>query len=152
MTQVYDILEGVRDKLRANPNVFEVTSGDISKIDLNKTTNFPLAHLDMPNVSFVGNTIQFNLSILCLDVVDYNKKEVSSDVFNGNNNLADVLNSQLAVISDIVESVRRGSLYDDEIQIVGEPTADKIVDEYENMLAGWGLTITLSIPNRFSIC
>lgn len=152
MTQVYDVLEGIKDKLRANPNVFTVSFGDISKLNLNKTDIFPVAHLDIANATFSGNMIQFSIAILALDVVDVNKDAVGSDVFDGNTNLNDILNSQLGVISEIIESLRRGSLFDGQIRLVGEPVADKIVDEYENQLAGWGLTLNLEIPNSFSIC
>ena len=47
MTQVYDIVDKLKDRLRTNPNVFTVTYGDISEVDLNKTTIFPLSHLNI---------------------------------------------------------------------------------------------------------
>jgi hypothetical protein len=53
MTQVYDILESLKDKLEANPNVFTVRFGDLDEIDLNKTEIYPLAHLDIaPKCNF----------------------------------------------------------------------------------------------------
>ena len=39
MTQVYDILDKIKDRLQANPNVFSVTYGDLTEVDLNKTTD-----------------------------------------------------------------------------------------------------------------
>lgn len=152
MTQVYDLLEQIKDKLRANPNVFTVRFGDVSKIDLNKTEIFPISNLDISTAVFVDNMIEFSIGLLALDVIDVNKNAIASDSFNSNDNLQDILNTQLSVVSEIIESVRRGSLYDSQIQLVGNPTADKIEDEYTNKLAGWGLTITIRIPNNFSIC
>ena len=98
-----------------NPNVFSVTFGDISEVDLNKTTIFPLSHLTITNVTFERSIINFNIALLCLDVVDYNKSNYKADnvsnddIFNGNNNLQDIYNTQLQVVNDIVQSVRRGS-------------------------------------------
>ena len=152
MTQVYDILDKVRDRLRDNPNVFTVTFGDISQVDLNKTTIFPLSHLTITNVTFERSVINFTIALLCLDIVDYNKEKYDDDVFYGNTNLQDVYNTQLQVVNDIVQSVRRGSLFDSKIQIIGEPSATPFQDRYENELAGWGIEINVSMINDISIC
>ena len=152
MTQVYDILDKVRDRLRDNPNVFTVTFGDISEVDLNKTTIFPLSHLTITNVTFERSVINFTIRILCLDIVDYNKEKYDDDMFYGNTNLQDIYNTQLQVVNDVVQSVRRGSLFDSKIQIIGEPSATPFQDRYENELAGWGIEIQVSMINDISIC
>ncbi len=152
MTQVYDILDKVRDRLRDNPNVFTVTFGDISEVDLNKTTIFPLSHLTITNVTFERSVINFTIALMCIDIVDYNKEKYDDDVFYGNTNLQDVYNTQLQVVNDVVQSVRRGSLFDSKIQIIGEPSATPFQDKYENELAGWGIEIQVSMINDISIC
>jgi len=152
MTQVYDILDKVRDRLRDNPNVFTVTFGDITEVDLNKTTIFPLSHLTITNVTFERSVINFTIALMCIDIVDYNKEKYDDDVFYGNTNLQDVYNTQLQVVNDVVQSVRRGSLFDSKIQIIGEPSATPFQDRYENELAGWGIEIQVSMINDISIC
>jgi hypothetical protein len=153
MTQVYDILDKLRDKLMDNPNVFSVKFGDLDEIDLDKTEMYPLAHLDIaPNITFVDNVIEFSISLMVLDIVDITKKDDKTKPFYGNDNLVDVLNTQLGVVSDIVTSLQRGSLFDNQVQLVNEPTVEKLVDKYENMLAGWGASFTIRVPNTFSIC
>ena len=152
MTQVYDILDKIRDRLRDNPNVFTVTFGDITEIDLNKTTIFPLSHLTITNVVFQRSVINFTIRMMALDVVDYNKENYSDDMFYGNNNIQDVYNTQLQVVNDIVQSVRRGDLFDNKIQLLADPTATPFKDRYENELAGWGIELNLSMINDISIC
>ena len=152
MTQVYDILDKIKDRLRNNPNVFSVTFGDISEVDLNKTTMFPLSHLTITNVTFERSVVNFTIALLCLDIVDYNKEKYDGDSFYGNNNIQDVYNTQLQVVNDIVQSVRRGSLFDSKIQLTGEPSAIPFKDRYENELAGWGIEINVSMINDISIC
>ena len=152
MTQVYDILNKIKDRLRDNPNVFTVTFGDITQVDLNKTTIFPLSHLTITNVTFDRSVINFTVNLICVDVVDYNKENYSDDIFYGNDNLQDVYNTQLQVVNDIVQSVRRGSLFDDKIQLLENPSATPFKDRYENELAGWGIELNLSMINDISIC
>jgi len=152
MTQVYDLLDKLKDLLRANPNVFTVTFGDISEVDLNKTTMFPLSHVNISNVVFENNVINFTVQLLCLDIVDYNKKGAVDDIFYGNNNLQDVYNTQLQVVADVVEAFKRGSLYSERLQLLANPSAQPFKDRFENELAGWGVNFDVSLPNETSIC
>ena len=50
MKHVYDILDVLRDELRSHPAVNTVSYGDITDLDLDKTTMFPLSHLLIDNV------------------------------------------------------------------------------------------------------
>lgn len=152
MTQVYDLLDNLKDLLRENPNVFTVTFGDISEVDLNKTTMFPLSHVNISNVVFNNNVINFTIQLLCLDVVDYNKEIAVDDIFYGNDNLQDVYNTQLQVVADVVEAFKRGSLYSERLQLLANPSAEPFKDRFENELAGWGANFEVSLPNETSIC
>ncbi len=152
MTQVYNIVDKLKDRLRTNPNVFTVTYGDITEVDLNKTTIFPLTHLNITNVVFNGSVMNFTLQILSLDIVDYNKDAPTKDVINGNDNLQDVYNSQLQVINDVIEQLRRGDMFSERLQLLEAPSAEPFKDRFENELAGWGVNITISMPNEISIC
>tara|TARA_B110000977_G_C10893989_1_gene422564 strand:+ start:84 stop:542 length:459 start_codon:yes stop_codon:yes gene_type:complete len=152
MRQVYDIVDKLKDRLRTNPNVFTVTYGDLSEVDLNKTTIFPLSHLNITNVVFDGPVINFTIQLLALDVVDYNKDSPTKDVINGNDNLQDVYNSQLQVVNDVIEQLRRGDLFTQKLQLLDAPSATPFKDRFENELAGWGVNIIISMPNEISIC
>ena len=50
MTQVYDLLDKLKDELRANNHVNTVSFGDITQINLDKTDIFPITHLNISNV------------------------------------------------------------------------------------------------------
>ena len=53
MIAVYETLDKIKDNLRSNPSIQTVTFGDLMEVDLAKTTIFPLAHVQMGNVSFI---------------------------------------------------------------------------------------------------
>ncbi len=152
MTQVYEVLDTLKDFLRDSSEVDTVTSGDISKVDLNKTTIFPLAHIDLNKATYRGSVIEFQVSFLFLDIVDENKAIETVDSFYGNDNLQDVHNTQLTVVTSLIESLRRGELFNDLFQLIDEPVADIIVDRFENTLAGWGLVLNIQIPNTGTVC
>jgi len=152
MTQFYDILDKIKDRLRTNPNVFSVTYGDITKVDLDKTTIFPLSHLNISNAIIGEHTVSFTLQLLCVDIVDYNKDSNPDDEFYGNDNMQDILNTQLQVVNDVIAQLRRGTLFTDRLQVLGEVTVQPFMDRFENELAGWGADIVIEMPNDISIC
>ena len=73
MTQVYDLLDNLRDRVRANNITNTVSYGDIMEVDLTKTTIYPLTHFILGDVTFSDHIITANINILALDVVDENK-------------------------------------------------------------------------------
>lgn len=154
MKEIYDLLDKIKDRLRANNITNTVTFGDILEVDLTKTTIYPLSHLTIGNVVFADHIMTADISVLSMDIVDVNKNESTYDSFYGNDNLQDVLNTQLAVVNDLQSHLRRGNLFDDnDLKIVGDVTAEPFQDRFENQLAGWGVTFSIEMPNdNFDTC
>lgn len=154
MTTIYDIIEKVKTNLRANPIVNTVTFGDISQVDLNKTTMFPLSHFLLGNAQMTEHTIRLTLSFLFIDVVDYSKEFNSNDEGNrqDDTNLVDVYNTQLQIANELISEFRRGDLYREGFQIAGEPICEPFKDRFENELAGWSVDLTLDVANNISVC
>ena len=152
MIEFYNLLDNIKDHLRTNPNVTTVTFGDIMDVDLNKTTMFPLSHMMVSDVAFSDHIITATLDLLFLDIVDDNREE-STDSFLSNNNLQDILNTQLAVGNVLQSSLRRGDLFTNKLQVLTNVTARPFYDRFENQLAGWAFTISIQLPNtNVSIC
>ncbi len=151
MKGFYQVTEIIKDALLSDVNVNTVTTGDITRIDLGKQTMFPLSHLIVNSVSNEDNILRFNLSVLSMDVVNISKEEVV-DIFIGNNNEQDILNTQLAVLNKLVQVLRGGTLYQDLYQLDGTPSFEPFYDRFENEVAGWALSFDVLIPNDIDIC
>lgn len=152
MKQFYEVLEKVKDSVSNNGITNSVTSGDLTEIDLDKTTMFPLCHIIVGDVSFEERIITFDLRVMFLDIVDVQKSLTGDDIFYGNDNLQDVLNTQLQCANLLQSQIRRGNLKDD-FQIQTTPTASILRQNFENDLAGWGLEMSLSMfNNELSVC
>ena len=152
MKHVYDILDVLRDELRSHPAVNTVSYGDITDLDLDKTTMFPLSHLLIDSASYGGNTITFRIKVLCADIVDYNKSPSDFDEFYGNDNLHDVMNTQFQVINSLITKLMRGDLFKSNYQVTSTPSAEPFKESYGNVLAGWSTVIQIEIPNGVSVC
>jgi hypothetical protein len=147
----YLLTDKIKEELQSDENVNTVTYGDITQVDLDKQTIFPLSHMIVNGVSSGENTLTFNISILAMDVVDFSKDEVS-DTFVGNNNEQDVFNTQLAVLNKVIQKLRIGSLYREMYQVVGDVSIEPFRDRFENELAGWTATFDIVIQNDIDVC
>ena len=147
----YLLTQAIKDALLGDINVNTVTEGDLFDIDLSKQSIFPLSHLIINSVTAQESVLRFNISILSMDIVD-ESKEATTDIFIGNNNEQDVLNTQLAVLNKLVQVLRRGDLYNDKYQLDGDASLEPFVDRFENKVAGWTATLDVLVNNDIEIC
>ena len=146
----YLLTETIEQQLLSDVNVNTVTTGDIYDIDL-KMSIFPLSHIIINNVISKESVLTFNISVLSMDVVDESKKE-ASDIFRGNNNEQDILNTQLQVVNKLVKVLRKGDLYNDQFQLDGDANCEPFYDRFDNKVAGWTATFNVFVNNDITIC
>lgn len=147
----YLLTETIKDQLLGDVNVNTVTTGDIYDIDLSKQSIFPLSHIIINNVTTQEQVLTFNISVLAMDIVD-ESKEATTDLFRGNNNEQDILNTQLAVLNKLVMVLRKGTLYNDQYQLDGDATLEPFYERFDNRLAGWSATFDVFVKNDIDIC
>ena len=146
----YEITQAIKDQLKEDIFVNTVTIGDIFKVDLNKQTIFPLSHIIINSATYNGPTWNYNISILCMDIVD-ESKSLTTDIFLGNDNEQDVLNTQLMVVNRFLEVLRRGKFGDD-YELINTPSVEFFTERFENKIAGITLTFDIVIANEVTKC
>ena len=151
MKGFYNLTDKLKDALIAEPFVNTVTFGSLDDVDLNKQTTFPLSHIIVNNTTVGTKTLTFNVTILSMDIVDISKDEVE-DIFVGNDNEQDVLNTQLALQTRVINTLQRGDLYTELYQVQGDVNCEPFVDRFENKLAGWAATFDVVVQNDMTIC
>jgi len=151
MTAYYNIIDTLKNTLEAEPFVNTVSYGNIYDIDLAKQTIFPLSHIMVNQATISAPTTTFNVTIMCMDIVDEPKKEDTS-VFLGNSNEQDILNTQLNVASRIVSKLMRGDLFSDLYQVEDTASCEPFNERFENSLTGWAVTFDIIVPTDMTIC
>ena len=147
MTGFYNFLDKIKEALESSNFVNTVTYGDITRIDLNKTTNFPLSHFVVNNISYGESTLTYNVSLLCMDIVNESDSD-TVDLFVGNDNEHDIFNTQQDVIISVLDNLLLGDLYISKYQLAeGSTNIEPFVDRFENRLAGWVATFDVLIVN-----
>lgn len=147
----YQLTETIKTALLEDKDINSVTTGDITEVNLNKQDIFPLGHIIINNVIDEEQVLRFNISILACDIVNQSK-EFTVDRFAGNNNVQDILNTQLAVLNKLIQRLRMGNLHTEMYQLDGNPNLQPFYDRFENQLAGWTATIDIMIYNDIYIC
>jgi hypothetical protein len=151
MKGFYNVITKIKDTLESEPFVNTVTFGNIDDVDLNKQNIFPLSHIVVNNTTINDKTINFNISILFMDIVDISKN-ADTNKFIGNDNEQDVLNTQLSVVARLTSLLKRGSLYNELYQLQNDVSCEPFVDRFENKLAGWTATLDIVIQNDMTVC
>jgi len=151
MNNYFKVIDDLQAAAIAEPFVNTVTQGDITDVDLNKNTIFPLCHLMVNNVSLTSNITTIEISIILMDIVDFSKKPDSSDI-RGNNNEMDVLNTQLAVAGRLQALLLRADIYYGSYQVDTPFNCEPFTDRFENNVAGWNVGFSVTMANPSTKC
>jgi hypothetical protein len=151
MNGYFYIVNTLKTYLKANPLINTVSIGDIFAVDLTKQTLFPMVHIVVNSATLAEVTTSLNISILFMDIVNDSKEEIT-DIWDGNDNEQDVLNTQLTIAQRLTSDLMRGSLYSSQVLIQSDPNAEPFVDRFENKVAGWTVTFDVIVPNDMTIC
>lgn len=150
MNGFYYALDIIKDQLELDNDVNVVNTGIIEDVLLKKKDIYPYSHILVNNATLNGSTWTVSYSVICMDIVDISKEQ-TTDIFRGQNNVQDVLNTQFVVINRVLEVLRRGEnthLY----QLDGSPNCEPFEDRFEHGVAGWTVTFDLLIPNDMTVC
>ena len=151
MIGYYELSQKLKDALITNPLVNSVTKGSLDKITNAKKNMYPLAHVMINDCSFNGPTQVYNVSIICMDILDISKEDVT-DLYRGNDNEDDVLNSMLSVQIRLYEKLRRGDLFSSHYTLGSSVSIEPFTDRFEDKVAGWTMTVDIVVPNTMTKC
>jgi hypothetical protein len=151
MIGFYTAIDKLKTHLDNDALVNSVSEGDIFQVDLAKQTIFPLVHIMVNSCTFETNVLRFNISLIAMDLVDISKQE-NTNVYLGNDNTQDALNSTLAILNRAYDIMLHGSLAYDLFQIDGNPNCEPFTERFENLLSGWTMTFDVLVPNEMTIC
>ena len=154
MIAYYRITELLYEHLIADQDINTCVIGNLDKIDLNKQTIFPLAHILVQSSNTENGMVNFNITVSCMDLVDESKTDLRDETeqWKDLTNYQDVLNTQHAVLENLETSLDKGSLRDLGLEISGPLEKEPFEDRFENLLTGWSSNFDLMIPNEIQGC
>ena len=154
-TLYYNVLNYFKTIMSNHPTVEVASYGSLEEMDLNQFPAYPIANIDILDTNFGTSTTNFTIQLTVVDKVK-NKNNESNPTNNEQtipyyktDDTVDIHTNTLAVINDLTSYTQRGvagfEINDD---IVCEPFNDR----FNNGLAGWQSTFTLTTHNDKNRC
>ena len=151
MNNYFKVIDDLAAAALAEPFINSVSQGDITEIDLNKSTIYPLCHLSINNATLTPNINTVDVSIILMDIVDFSKKPDSSDI-RGNNNEMDVLNTMLNIAARLQAKILRTPNYKDTYELSSSFSCSPFIERFENNLGGVSCDFTVNVYNTMTSC
>ena len=141
------LIETIKQTFESDSMVSTVVSGDATDVDNYKKNLFPLVHVEVTNMPFLGSqntsTVDYNVVITVVDIRDVNKEE-DRDKFWTNDNRNDNWNTTAFILrTGQVKMIKE--IYGDNISLNGATAADKLDGVRANVLDGWQQTLHKSM-------
>lgn len=151
-----NIVDDIRQYYNDHLIVKEFTFGQIEVMDLQKKTMFPIVHLTPGTASVNKGIITYSFDITCADLL-HKEMDLTIGGLTGTKELKiqELLSDTLRILSDLDAEIRHGYLYmkwKDDYEITLPLSFDPFIEEYKNVLCGWGGTISISANYFGSAC
>jgi hypothetical protein len=151
----YNVLNYFKTIMQNHPSIAVVTQGDITKIDVNQFPEYPLGNILITESNFGSNITNYTIQLTVADKVKNKNNESTGPTnaqtipFYGTDDVVDIHANTLSIINDLTAYTQRGVQgfdINDDISCVA------FADEYNNGLAGWVATFTLTTHNDKNRC
>lgn len=148
----YQVTQEMYDWFIAREGINKVVVDVLSQADIEKQTVYGYIHI-VPEQSVVrGSNNVYSFSIYCVDIVDLPNRDIRDmPNFQGIDNLQDVWHETDKHLTEFVSYIRRGRTQV-QYQLDGDPVMTPFKDRFENLLAGWELSIDIIVPTGGPIC
>jgi len=154
-TLYYNLLNYFKTIMSNHPSIMAVTQGDISTIDVEAYPIYPFGNILVTESTFGFNTTNFTVQLTIADKIK-NKNNTSAVRTNAQtipfyniDDTVDIHSNTLAILNDLTAYTQRGVAG---FEINGDITCTPFADQFNNGLAGWVSTFTLTTHNNKNRC
>jgi hypothetical protein len=155
-TLYYNILNYFRTILKNHPSIGVATYGDLTDFDTKEFPAYPVGNVLITNSEFGTNVTTYTIQLTVADKIKNKNNESSGslnqqsiDYFKGVDDTIDIHNNTLGILNDLTSYTQRGVAG---FEIDGEINCVPFSDRFNNGLAGWVATFSLTTHNDKNRC
>jgi hypothetical protein len=155
-TLYYNILNYFRTILKNHPSIGVATYGDLTDFDTKEFPAYPVGNVLITNSEFGSNVTTYTVQLTVADKIKNKNNESSGslnqqsiDYFKGVDDTIDIHNNTLGILNDLTSYTQRGVAG---FEIDGEIGCVPFSDRFNNGLAGWVATFSLTTHNDKNRC
>lgn len=151
----YNVLNYFKTIMGNHPSINAVTQGDITKIDVDQYPSYPIGNILITESNFGTSITNYTIQLTVADKIKNKNNESSGSVnaqtipFYGTDDVVDIHANTLAIINDLTSYTQRGVAG---FEINEDISCIAFAEEYNNGLAGWVATFTLTTHNDKNRC
>ena len=154
-TLYYNAINYFKTIMSNHPSIATVSQGNISDFDVEQYPAYPVGNINILGSTFGTSTTDYSIQLIVADKQKLLNNESSGSTnsqtipFYGTDDVVDIHANTLAILNDLTSYTQRSvegfEINDD---IVCEPFSDR----FNNGLAGWVSTFTLTVHNDKNRC
>jgi len=146
MSGYFGITDAIRKAFNETDRINTITHGNLDMIDLSRQNIYPLVHVVNQGVNFSDRTTNYTFGVTIMDLVDFDRSDPQDETepFYGDDNSQDILHDLGITIELAIDRLKRGDLYDDLFRLTGDVGGVAFINEGENVLAGYNVTISVT--------
>jgi hypothetical protein len=155
-TLYYNILNYFKTILKNHPSIGVATYGDLTDFDTKEFPAYPVGNVLITNSEFGTNVTTYTVQLTVADKIKNKNNESSGslnqqsiDYFKGVDDTIDIHNNTLGILNDLTSYTQRGVAG---FEIDGEIGCVPFSDRFNNGLAGWVATFSLTTHNDKNRC
>ena len=154
-TNYYNLINFFAEYMAQHPSIISVSTEEIEEFDKREFPVYPVANVIIPSTRFGTTTTDYEIQIIVADKIKNNNNESDGRTneqtisYYGVNDLMDIWSNTLAIVNDITSFIQRGVTNFD---INGAINCKQFEERFDNGLAGWVVTFTLTTHNDKNRC
>jgi hypothetical protein len=143
----FTVVNFIKDRLLANTNVNTVVFATLQQKDFQEKNIYPIVHINPISAPITSSAVNyFTFEIGCFDQRDMSN-DIATDKWDGQDDLQDNLNITYVILNDLINYLRNQN-NDSLIELESTTDLTPLLLNDLNVLDGWIVNITLTIPNN----
>jgi hypothetical protein len=154
-TNYYNLINFFKDYMAQHPSIQAVSNEAIDEFDKREWQAYPVANVIITRTIFNPSTTDYDINILIADKIKNKNNESDARTneqiipFYGTDDTFDIWANTLAIMNDVTAFIQRGVTGFD---INGEINCRQFNDRFDNGLAGWVVSFSLTTHNDKNRC
>jgi hypothetical protein len=151
----YNVLNYFKTIMENHPSIQVVTQGNIEDFDTREFPMYPVGNISITSAEFDGTLTNYGIQLIVADKIK-NKNNESNPITNaqtipfyGVDDVVDIHANTLGIINDLTAYTQKSV---DGLEINDTITNEPFEDRFNNGLAGWASTFTLTVHNDRNRC
>lgn len=147
MNSYIDVVDTFRKICEDHAMIKTFTNGDIFEADLENVNVFTKAHLIETSASINKTSFSFTFDLLVMNLVNIDDSDQDT-----------VMNETFLILADVLREFRNGkhfelsALNNRQFGLPDNISCEPFTDRFENLLAGWKATFTITSHGHLSAC